>query len=74
MSEWLKIVIVMSYGSFSRIIIPHFFYQKCGVIQYFTPITISYGIPNFVPSLHFKAIVIDSKDTDSVRAAKRLSH
>ena len=74
MSEWLKIVIAFLYKSFSRVIISHFFYQKCGIIQNLTPITKGYGIPKLAPSLHFKAILIDSEYTDSVRTVKKSGH
>lgn len=46
MRKWLKIVIAFLYKSFSRVIISHFFYQKCGIIQNLIPITKGYGIPN----------------------------
>ena len=74
MRKWLKIVIVFLYKSLSRVIIPHFFYQKCSIIQNLTPIAISYGIPKLLPNLHFKAIFIDPKDTNLVRAIPKLSH
>jgi hypothetical protein len=60
--------------AFPELLIPPLLYKKRGVIQYFTQITKGYGIPKLLPSLHFKAILIDFEYTNFVRTVPKLSH